>query len=175
MRRWLRIVALAAALVGAGALQALAQDATEREVERYRQMLKIAARETAAIRYPSDGNLMGDWKKGEKLSQSGYGWRFTDYPPRQENGASAHPCARRGGQGLRRRRLGLGQRRHGRLPVWDVVAAHLKGRGVVTPQAPPPSGSSAPAIDHALHLGRAHPRSPPPGSIRHHGIDKAAR
>ena len=33
MRRGLRIVALAAALVGAGVLQALAQAATEREVE----------------------------------------------------------------------------------------------------------------------------------------------
>ncbi len=40
MRRGLWIVALAVALVGAGGLDAHAQDATEREVERYRQMLK---------------------------------------------------------------------------------------------------------------------------------------
>jgi sulfur-oxidizing protein SoxX len=42
----------------------------------------ILAREKAAIVYPSDGKLMGDWKKGELLAQSGYGGRFTDYPPR---------------------------------------------------------------------------------------------
>jgi L-cysteine S-thiosulfotransferase len=40
MRRGLWIGALAAALVSAAAPQARAQDATEREVERYRQMLK---------------------------------------------------------------------------------------------------------------------------------------
>ena len=33
----------------------------------------ILAREKAAIVYPADGKLMGDWKKGEKLAQSGYG------------------------------------------------------------------------------------------------------
>jgi L-cysteine S-thiosulfotransferase len=40
MRRGLWISALAVALIGAGGLHVLAQDATEREVERYRQMLK---------------------------------------------------------------------------------------------------------------------------------------
>jgi sulfur-oxidizing protein SoxA len=40
MRRGLWIAALAVALVGGSGLQTLAQDATEREVERYRQMLK---------------------------------------------------------------------------------------------------------------------------------------
>jgi L-cysteine S-thiosulfotransferase len=40
MRRGLWIVALATALAGAGGLQAPAQDETEREVERYRRMLK---------------------------------------------------------------------------------------------------------------------------------------
>jgi sulfur-oxidizing protein SoxX len=35
---------------------------------------------------------MGDWKRGEKLAQSGYGWRFTDYPPRQDNGGNCYAC-----------------------------------------------------------------------------------
>ncbi len=35
---------------------------------------------------------MGDWKKGEKLAQSGYGGRFTDYPPRAENGGNCYAC-----------------------------------------------------------------------------------
>ena len=43
----------------------------------------IQQREKATIEYPADGKLMGDWKKGERLAQSGYGLRFTDYPPRQ--------------------------------------------------------------------------------------------
>jgi sulfur-oxidizing protein SoxX len=53
---------------------------------------KIVARERAAIKYPPDGKLLGDWKKGQKLAQSGYGGRFTDYPPRTENGGNCYAC-----------------------------------------------------------------------------------
>ena len=52
----------------------------------------IVAREKASIKYPADGKLMGDWKKGQKLAQSGYGGRFTDYPPRTENGGNCYAC-----------------------------------------------------------------------------------
>jgi L-cysteine S-thiosulfotransferase len=53
---------------------------------------EIEAREKASIVYPPDNNLMGDWKKGETLAQSGYGVRFTDYPPRQANGGNCYAC-----------------------------------------------------------------------------------
>jgi sulfur-oxidizing protein SoxX len=52
----------------------------------------IQARELATIKYPDDGKLLGDWKKGEALAQSGYGLRFTDYPPRQGNGGNCYAC-----------------------------------------------------------------------------------
>ena len=52
----------------------------------------IQAREKATIVYPADGKLIGDWKKGEALAQSGYGLRFTDYPPRQANGGNCYAC-----------------------------------------------------------------------------------
>jgi len=52
----------------------------------------IQARERARIEYPADGKLLGDWKDGEKLAQSGYGLRFTDYPPRQPNGGNCYAC-----------------------------------------------------------------------------------
>ena len=52
----------------------------------------IQAREKASIVYPADGNFIGDWKKGEALAQSGYGLRFTDYPPRQANGGNCYAC-----------------------------------------------------------------------------------
>jgi sulfur-oxidizing protein SoxX len=52
----------------------------------------IQKREKASIEYPADGNLMGDWKKGEALAQSGYGLRFTDYPARQANGGNCYAC-----------------------------------------------------------------------------------
>ena len=52
----------------------------------------IQKREQAIIIYPPDNNLMGDWKKGEALAQSGYGLRFTDYPARQANGGNCYAC-----------------------------------------------------------------------------------
>jgi sulfur-oxidizing protein SoxX len=52
----------------------------------------IQQREKATIVYPPDGQFLGDWKKGEALSQSGYGMRFTDYPPRTVNGGNCYAC-----------------------------------------------------------------------------------
>ena len=52
----------------------------------------IAAREKASIKYPPDGRLLGDWKKGERIAQSGYGLRFTDYPATNPNGGNCYAC-----------------------------------------------------------------------------------
>jgi sulfur-oxidizing protein SoxX len=52
----------------------------------------IQKREKAKIKYPDDGKFMGDWKKGEKLAQSGYGLRFSDYPPKNVNGGNCYAC-----------------------------------------------------------------------------------
>jgi sulfur-oxidizing protein SoxX len=76
----------------------LAQDDTQKECSAYRNdppkevAQAIAKREQASIVYPADGNLMGDWKNGEKLAESGYGGRYTDYPPRQANGGNCYAC-----------------------------------------------------------------------------------
>ena len=76
----------------------LLQDETQKACSQYRNAPprkvadKIIAREKTTIKYPADGKLMGDWKKGEKLAQSGYGGRFTDYPPRAENGGNCYAC-----------------------------------------------------------------------------------
>lgn len=52
----------------------------------------ILKREQATIVYPADGNLLGDWKNGEKLAQSGYGGRFTDTDKTRENGGNCYAC-----------------------------------------------------------------------------------
>jgi len=52
----------------------------------------IQQRERATIAYPTDGKLIGDWQKGERLAQSGYGLRFTDYPARNPNGGNCYAC-----------------------------------------------------------------------------------
>lgn len=53
---------------------------------------KIMTAAKATIKYPEDGKLMGDWKKGEAIAQSGYGLRFSDYPPRRPNGGNCYAC-----------------------------------------------------------------------------------
>jgi sulfur-oxidizing protein SoxX len=53
---------------------------------------EIRKREAAKIVYPADGKLMGDWKKGEKIAQSGYGMRFSDYPPKKAMGGNCYGC-----------------------------------------------------------------------------------
>lgn len=52
----------------------------------------IRKRELATIQYPEDGKLLGDWKKGESIAQSGYGMRFTDYPATRPNGGNCYAC-----------------------------------------------------------------------------------
>jgi sulfur-oxidizing protein SoxX len=52
----------------------------------------IRVREAAKIQYPPDGQFLGDWKKGERAAQSGYGMRFTDYPARNPNGGNCYAC-----------------------------------------------------------------------------------
>ncbi|MBL8487840.1 MAG: sulfur oxidation c-type cytochrome SoxX [Rhodocyclaceae bacterium] len=41
---------------------------------------RLEADQMAGIRYPSDGKLLGDWKQGEQIAQSGRGFTWTDNP-----------------------------------------------------------------------------------------------
>lgn len=56
------------------------------------QSKAIQAKARASIKYPDDGKLIGDWKQGERLAQSGYGLRFTDYPPTGPTGGNCYAC-----------------------------------------------------------------------------------
>ncbi|MEZ5822065.1 MAG: sulfur oxidation c-type cytochrome SoxX [Xanthobacteraceae bacterium] len=41
---------------------------------------KITARETAKLKFPADGKLLGDWKSGAKIANNGRGNQFSDKP-----------------------------------------------------------------------------------------------
>jgi sulfur-oxidizing protein SoxX len=43
------------------------------------------------VRYPADGRLLGDWKSGEAIAQSGAGMQFNDDPARP-SGANCYAC-----------------------------------------------------------------------------------
>ena len=44
-----------------------------------------------SIRYPADGKLIGDWKSGERIAQSGVGKQFSD-DPKVPAGANCYAC-----------------------------------------------------------------------------------
>lgn len=46
----------------------------------------IVAREKATVKFPADGNVIGDWKKGEQVANRGTGGQFTDAPGTYQGG-----------------------------------------------------------------------------------------
>lgn len=40
----------------------------------------IVQSQQATLKYPADGQLIGDWKEGEKIAQSGVGLQYSDKP-----------------------------------------------------------------------------------------------
>ena len=51
----------------------------------------IQARAKSGVAYPADG-VMGDWRRGEAIAQSGYGLRFTDRDGNRPNGGNCYAC-----------------------------------------------------------------------------------
>jgi L-cysteine S-thiosulfotransferase len=58
---------------------------------------RILAREQASVVYPADGNVVGDWQKGERVAQVGTGGQFSDAAdgPRGGNCYACHQIAPR--------------------------------------------------------------------------------
>ncbi len=56
---------------------------------------EVAARvekiNTASLAYPADGRLMGDWREGERIAQTGTGMQFSD-DPKVPAGANCYAC-----------------------------------------------------------------------------------
>ena len=45
----------------------------------------------ATIKYPADGKMIGNWREGEKVAQSGIGKQYSD-DPKRPNGANCYAC-----------------------------------------------------------------------------------
>ena len=60
------------------------QDETQKMCSEYKRQAaggdcaKVTAREKATVVFPADGNVLGDWKNGEKIAQDGRGGQFSD-------------------------------------------------------------------------------------------------
>jgi sulfur-oxidizing protein SoxX len=76
----------------------LDQDETQRICSQYEGgklpesvVKKIEEENLAAVKYPADGKLVGDWKEGDKVAELGRGLQFSD-DPKKPNGANCYAC-----------------------------------------------------------------------------------
>ncbi|MBI5891077.1 MAG: sulfur oxidation c-type cytochrome SoxX [Nitrosomonadales bacterium] len=53
--------------------------------------IKLEDEQAKQIKWPADGNFMGDWKAGEKLAQSGKGMTWSDKPD-EPAGGNCYNC-----------------------------------------------------------------------------------
>ena len=81
--------------------QRLEQDEVQKLCSEYRNQpppevaQKIIALSSREYRYPANGELMGDWRKGEKLASSGKGGHIGHIrpdPPGRKRGANCYAC-----------------------------------------------------------------------------------
>ena len=52
---------------------------------------RLQKSQLATIKYPADGELLGDWKAGEKIAQSGIGKQYSD-DPKAVAGGNCYAC-----------------------------------------------------------------------------------
>lgn len=100
-----------------------------------KQSDEILAREAKNVVFPADGNVMGDWTKGEKLAQSGYGGRFTDTDPKQQNGGNCYACHQLATHEVSYGTIGPSLMHYGKLRDFSADAAKQTYARIYNPQA----------------------------------------
>jgi sulfur-oxidizing protein SoxX len=85
----------------------------------------IRDRERSTIAYPADGQLTGDWRKGEALAQNGYGGRFTDKDKSKANGGNCYACHQLAESEIAYGTLGPSLAGYGRIHRFDPAATKL--------------------------------------------------
>ncbi|HWE16126.1 MAG TPA: sulfur oxidation c-type cytochrome SoxX [Hyphomicrobiaceae bacterium] len=119
------------------------QDETQRVCSQYRnappdsEFAKIVAREKANVVLPADGNVMGDWKEGEKVAQNGRGGQFSD-PPGTVNGGNCYACHQMAKAELSFGTLGPSLLEYGKTRKFSVEEAKLAYARVFNSQSAQP-------------------------------------
>ncbi|MFZ5510448.1 MAG: sulfur oxidation c-type cytochrome SoxX [Pseudomonadota bacterium] len=82
---------------GIAGIERLNEDEVQKACNEYRDnppkelAERLQAAQMAALKFPADGQLLGDWKEGEKLAQSGRGMTWSD-PAGSPNGGNCYNC-----------------------------------------------------------------------------------
>ena len=121
----------------------VAQDETQRVCSQYRnnpppqELDKILAREKASVVFPADGNVMGDWKQGEKIAQNGRGGQFSD-PPNMVNGGNCYACHQMAKEELSFGTLGPSLAEYGKIRKFGAEEAKQAYAKIFNPQSVQP-------------------------------------
>jgi sulfur-oxidizing protein SoxX len=78
------------------------------------QAKAITARELAAVKFPADGKVLGDWKKGQQVAQRGSGGQFSDQA-NTYRGGNCYACHQLSRQELSYGTLGPSLLEYGKL------------------------------------------------------------
>jgi sulfur-oxidizing protein SoxX len=101
------------------------------------QAKAIEARETASIVYPADGNVLGDWKKGEAIAQNGRGGQFSDNE-NTVNGGNCYACHQLAKAEVSYGTLGPSLMEYGKTRKFDAAEAKLAYAKIYNAQAVQP-------------------------------------
>jgi sulfur-oxidizing protein SoxX len=106
----------------------------------------VQAREKATIKMPADGKVMGLWKSGEKIAQSGFGLRFNDKPG-TINGGNCYACHQLSKTELSFGTLGPSLVEYGKIRKYNLKEAQRTFAQIYNPQGVQPC-SNMPRFGH---------------------------
>ena len=82
----------------------------------------------ATIKYPADGKYLGDFKKGEKIAQTGRGLQWSDKPD-AENGGNCYACHQIAPQEISFGNIGPSLKGYGKVRGYnDTVVKYTWGK-----------------------------------------------
>jgi L-cysteine S-thiosulfotransferase len=82
----------------------------------------IVDRELAAVKFPADGKVIGDWKKGQQVAQRGTGGQFSDAPD-AVRGGNCYACHQLSKKELSYGTLGPSLQEYGKLKDFKAEEA----------------------------------------------------
>ena len=120
---------------GQAKLDRLTQDDTQKTCSEYAGKAppkdvaeRIEKANLAAIKWPADGKLLGDWKNGEKIAQEGRGMQFSD-DPAGPAGANCYACHQLTPQEVSYGTIGPGLYQFGKLRGYtDEIRKYAYGK-----------------------------------------------
>jgi sulfur-oxidizing protein SoxX len=101
------------------------------------QSKAIEARESATIVFPADGNVMGDWRKGEAIAQNGRGGQFSD-DAKTVNGGNCYACHQLAKAEVSYGTLGPSLTEYGKIRKFDAAEAKQAYAKIFNAQAAQP-------------------------------------